>query len=443
MFLKKAAMIGGGILLLLLLPGLCGCGAQTEMETEPPTVTVRYLVAGEEFTSQELAQGQRPDAVEPPDVPGMVFSGWMNGTGDRIVPEAVQIRLDTAYTARFYPELSNHVPYLFTDRSGFFRPDDILTENELAMALQMLATEDARPYLTEMPSGQAQETTAMLKAVLEAYFPEEAVADALSEWEEGPVARRDFARAMNRLLGRQGETVIAPEIIMPPDLHTGMDDLADILEACVPHVRDGGGVAWEEIPAVMEWTPGFFNLGGYLYYADETGHIVRDAQVGALSFGPDGRYTSGDAELDGLVAERLFAIIREDLYADRQTLLQKAYLYCRDQFTYLRRDNIAFGATGWEAERAKAMLSTGCGNCYNYAGAFWALARGLGFEAQGVSGQVLELHQPHAWVMITMDDVAYFFDPELEMSFRYERGEPKTDLYMRTAYQVRYYEYIF
>ena len=65
------------------------------------------------------------------------------------------------------------------------------------------------------------------------------------------------------------------------------------------------------------------------------------------------------------------------------------------------------------------MLRTKRGNCYNYAAAFWAAARQLGFDARVVSGGVGWSGSPHGWVEIdNADGVPYIYDPELEMSYR-------------------------
>lgn len=86
----------------------------------------------------------------------------------------------------------------------------------------------------------------------------------------------------------------------------------------------------------------------------------------------------------------------------------------RDSFTYLRRNYYESGETGWETAEALTMLSTGRGNCYNYAAAFWALARGLGYDAEAVSGTISRRGQPHGWVMID----GLYYDLETEMAYR-------------------------
>ena len=61
------------------------------------------------------------------------------------------------------------------------------------------------------------------------------------------------------------------------------------------------------------------------------------------------------------------------------------------------------------------MFQTGKGNCYNFAAAFWALARGVGFDAVCCSGLVGVDRNPHCWVVIEIEGTPYIFDPETEM----------------------------
>ena len=84
------------------------------------------------------------------------------------------------------------------------------------------------------------------------------------------------------------------------------------------------------------------------------------------------------------MAEVLAPICEEN--ETREEMRRAAFNYVRDSFEYLRRNYYAVGETGWEVEEATTMFSTGRGNCYNYAAAFWALARGLGYDATAVSG---------------------------------------------------------
>lgn len=235
---------------LTAVPFLSGCGAEGSAQTSTnmvaPDITgpveygdwspapentfrVSFLADGREIGSQEIPEG-RPLADAPEvSIPGLVFSGWENENGDLTEPVGALIYGDATYTARLYPDLSSHDPYLFPDENG-----EILLEG---------------------------------------------------------------------LLGRN-------------------------------------------------WAPGFFHIAGYLYYADEAGNLLRDTDDGPFHFLPDGRYTSGDEELDALVAELLAGWIAETPEAEGDALLQKAYLYVRDM-TYSGGNHYDFGAVGWDVEEGK------------------------------------------------------------------------------------------
>ena len=101
----------------------------------------------------------------------------------------------------------------------------------------------------------------------------------------------------------------------------------------------------------------------------------------------------------------------------------------RDNFAYLRRNYYETGDEGWQLNEAVTMLSTRRGNCYNYAAAFWALARGLGFDAEAVAGTVGWNNSPHGWVIMYDGGTRVVYDVELEMAYHYERGRTDTDLY--------------
>ena len=76
------------------------------------------------------------------------------------------------------------------------------------------------------------------------------------------------------------------------------------------------------------------------------------------------------------------------------------------------------------------MLTTGKGNCYNFAAVFCELARFIGYDAQVYSGYVKGpgaldengdvlwvAERPHAWVEIVIKGEARLFDPELAHSY--------------------------
>ena len=90
------------------------------------------------------------------------------------------------------------------------------------------------------------------------------------------------------------------------------------------------------------------------------------------------------------------------------------------------------------------MLSTSRGNCYNYAAAFWALARGLGYDATAVAGTVGWDRDPHGWViMYDAEGERITYDVELEMAYRYQRGRYDVDMYAMGSWKANQWNYIY
>ncbi len=425
---------GSRILLILLLSLLLTGCIQSPTPTEPPaknTCTVAYFVNGESYREQTVEEGQCPTAVSTA-IQGITVLGWQDSQGNLVDPAQVAVTADVRYDLVFYPTLGRHVPYLFTNEYDQLRPDDILTEAELKQALEALAAGGAKAYFPELPDTDNPVDGQFVRKILMNFFPKAEV-DAVMD--DGTVIDRAyFAAAMNSLLGRdtQAAVTVADGTVLPIDVTRDRANAAQLLEAAVPHTESAEGKAWAdmELPTTLE--PGFVNLEGWLYYVTEDGYFLKDAKVGDLYFGSDGRYTTGDKELDGIVAEILKKMMAENPDKEGLSLLRLIHEYCRDSFKYLRRydNHKEVGQTGWAAADAKEMFTTGRGNCYNYAAAFWALSRGIGYETYAISGTVLKDEQPHGWCLINIDGGDYFFDCEWEMAYRVQHNPPRYDMDM-------------
>ncbi len=169
---------------------------------------------------------------------------------------------------------------------------------------------------------------------------------------------------------------------------------------------------------------GFLLDKGYLYAVDGEGELRRDAWVGVLHFGEDGRYTSGSEGLDRLVA----AVIRKNTEEGmpRLEMLRAMYNYTRDNIKYVGFANHensytpAHGENGWMTECAVYALENGSGDCYHFAAVLTALARGLGYQAYAVSGVIGSEEQEHGWVEILQPDGEIrWCDPETEYARKY------------------------
>ena len=176
--------------------------------------------------------------------------------------------------------------------------------------------------------------------------------------------------------------------------------------------------------------PGPWETENGLYYVQEDGTCLVDGTVGYLTFGSDGLYTSGDADLDAGV-DALIAKVCPDLTADTESRLRLLYNFIRDNFRYLSMDHYEAGSTYWENSAALTMMNQGQGNCYNFTALFTACARRLGYQAYNVAGHEYSPDNDHAWTMIEWPDgVTYLFDVQLEYAYRYMySGKPAIDMF--------------
>jgi len=426
-------------------------GTPTDPSTAPKEYTVTFQIGGKTHT-QTVLGGHYPDAVST-DIPGLRFVSWRNDAGEAVDPASVAIQGDTTYTAEMYPVLKQHTPYLFVDSKGYLHPDDALTGDDLRRGLTALATEEALSYYPELPSGTNAVTVSELTSLLCALFEEERVAAALTGAAENSVTRAMFASAMHALLGYDhNETVVlADGVTVPLDLTGDRTDTLTLMQASMAHTPDESGTAWTEFALPTTYEPGFLNIDGYLYYVQENHFFLRNGKVGELTFGSDGRYTCGDTGLDAMVAEVIKLYTDAEPNADRLTLLRRVFDHCVNEYKYGNRwdpDQLphpAYGEKGWEIPRAKKMMDRKWGNCYYFAAAFWALSRGLGYEAEAVSGTCLKDKQPHSWCFIEIDGKDYIFDTEWQWSYINRQNKPHMDMFMipKTggAYPWSYWNY--
>lgn len=416
-----------GILALLAALGLAlaGCAveeAAPQTDTVAPTLsvyTVSFYSRGQMVYQEQVEAGESPERMPTIATPAYVADAWVDAQGNEVDPGNAPVYADTDYTVVEYPALSNFVPYLFTDADGFLRPDDSLTGGELKEALYALAYDTAALEDISLPEEDVAVTKDALGTLLGELFPAEKYENALYNLPEGAVTRAAFAQLMNAALGRYGtdKVVMTQDQTLPRDLDLNRADAEAVLAAAMGYEVVETGEHIVQAALDMPWEPGFTVLDGWLYYADENGTLLRGGQVGTLTFGADGRYTSGDAQLDNIVAELLAGFIRENPQGESMDILYDVFLYCRDNFRYVNRGLLEAGETGWETAMALQMFETGAGNCYGYAAIFWALARGLGYDAYCVSGWTAEEFDPHGWVEIQLEDGLYIFDTELAMAY--------------------------
>ena len=168
--------------------------------------------------------------------------------------------------------------------------------------------------------------------------------------------------------------------------------------------------------AIDQYAEGLQEIDGGMYYVMADGSFLTNGAVGHLTFGADGRYTSGNAVLDSYVDQALAECTNSGMTKAQK--LRAAYLYVRDHGAYLARPHQARGTTDWAEESALFMFEHKKGNCYCFAGQFLYMARRLGYDAYVVSGGVGRKDSDHAWVMIHENGTPYIYDVELEWGYR-------------------------
>ena len=426
--------------LLLMAVGLCACGEPAEAPTETPSYTVSYLVGEDLYTNQTVLQGQCPAPVSV-EIAGLRFDGWVDGNGKPVQPETVAVYGNVSYIAQGTPELIRHMPYLEVDAFGFLRPEELLTSYELEYAFKALTEQTAWAFLPQMPASNNVSGT-QLKDVLKTFFSETELTAAITCADTDAVTRAMFAGYMHVLLGRdhQETFILGAGAEVPQDVTALRTDVPVLLEACMRHTPDPEGQHWTDLPLITGWEPGLHLVDGWLFYVQEDGQLLRNGQLDKLQFGPDGRYTSGDPELDVLVADILKRIVEENPELEGLELLRKVYDHCHQDYKYVRKDAYLFGQTGWEVEDAKEMILKGRGNCYNFAAVFWALAQGMGHDVQCLAGTCTGTDQPHGWVVLHYEDAYYFVDPEWQYAYT-EREIFDKDMFMLTMDEVWWWTY--
>ncbi len=432
----------GMLVLLLLILGilLCACTGQEAPPTEPLSYTVTYLVGGSVYTSQQVAEGQCPSAVAV-EMEGLEFTGWADCNHNIVKPETVPVTGNISYVAQGSPRLTLHMPYLQLDEFGFLRPDELLTDHELEHALKALSKEAAWSFFPELPAS-FNLSGGQLRQVLTAFFPAEVVESAVSCADTEAVTRSMFACAMHTLLERDADEafVLGASAELPKDVTANREDATALLEACMRHTPDPEGQRWSDISLPSGWDPGYMVMDGWLYFVLPDGQLLRNGTEGKHDFGPDGRYTCGDPELDALVADILKRIMEENPDLEGLDLLRKVYDHCHQDYKYLRKEAYYLGSTGWEVEDAKEMILTGRGNCYNFAAVFWALAKGLGYDVVALAGTCTGSDQAHGWVGLYYEGERYFVDPEWQYAYT-EREIFDKDMFMLTMNEVWWWTY--
>ena len=392
------------IILLLLgaLLLLSGCvmrpagtdGALREQSSEPTAEpeSIRYSVEFRQgdlvLSAQSVEEGALPEVPAGADHARLL--GWTDESGERADP-ARPVTHDTVYLADTRPLLAADSGWLLPREHGFLMPEDAFTRRDAAAALEVLLADSAEAGTITAAWDDVAEDTQPLTAeefrqLLYALFAVEdadsVYAEAFAEGETA-VTRARAAFCLSRLMDAEPRADL-----YFPDAAPDRPDYAELSAAAAPGELDRSALLAEAVDSFL-W------FDGYLYRIDEEGYFLTDMEFEGLTYGPGGQYTSGDTQLDDLVAGTLTELT--DPAQTRRERLRTIYLHVKNDFKYLVRNYYASGEHGWEIPEALYMYENGRGNCYCYAGMFWSLARGLGYTATAYSGTMGNQNQPHAW----------------------------------------------
>lgn len=443
--------------------------------------TVSYVVNGE-TGSEAVVTGEYPVQLPTKTADGKTqISSWTDENGAAVDPAKTRIFEDRTFTAVFAPALiaDRHIVYMNGGGDGFFYPANSLSRAEAAQIIyKLLEDKTGTPasfsdvptdswYCTAVDtlagkgilSGSgglfaptraitraefvtilsrlypASESKSVFTDVAQSHWAYSAIVSAASKgWVNGyadgnfkpnaPVSRAEAACIINRVLGRAADkSKLGGDVMSFVDVSPDYWGYYDIMEASTEHefCKTGGTESWTSYSAkAIDLPAGLLNHNGELYYIDEqTHHPIRNATVHGFTLDSNGRYTSGSAELDAYVKQAIASVTNNSM--TQLEKLRAVYNYTRDNFSYLRRNYYAVGATGWELENALVMFQTHQGNCYCFTAAFYYLSRQLGYESTAISGSVSAAGggmTPHGWVHITFNGTVYIFDTELEMAQR-------------------------
>ncbi len=425
--------------------------AAPEPEPEVAKYTVTWRLNGEVLASEQVREGDIP--ADAPAFSGeRAITGW---TADGAAEDVWEtpVTADRTYDGVTGPRLHLQGGFLSAESDGLFHPFEPFTRSDAARAVYAILADKPTGetflkdvttrakcwnaatalvtggYMTIDENGRFYPdvpiTRGDLTALLEKMFSPGAVREALSGRGE-PMTRVEAAEVLSSLLG-----------LTPPQEPPYFPDVAP--EAPYYAAVEAAGAAVQADWIIADTArPGPVNLEGYLYFVRQDGYFLADAENEGLYYGPDGRYTSGNTELDDFVAE----IIQTQIAAgmSREDMLRKVYDYVRDHYLYLKRNLYEIGATGWEIDEALTMFRTSKGNCYNFTAAFWALARGVGYDAVCYSGLVGVERDPHSWVEITHDGTPYIYDVETEMQNRLN-NDYYTSMYKMTYERGKLWSY--
>lgn len=328
------------------------------------------------------------------------------------------------------------VPYMFLDENSYFHPERGVTSHDVKNALLFLLADQNQKLMAieHLPEGGKMSLQGV-RALFSEIVPEEILDEVfvLDQQEKVPegaapkaLTRMDFALLIDQLLKKTAEHSYSFEVSdyprIPVDIWIEDVEMAPVFRAIFSYrVVEGEEDAETAVRSIFncKWQSGQHMSGGYLYCADEDGHLLCNEYQGThLYFDEKGRFTSGSGELDLVVSGMLKEITCENPGMTPFEWLRVAFDQIVHTTSYLAGGVHEFGDNcnnEWYIPTAIDTLEMGLGNCYGFASAYTALARGLGFDAHCISGSALDRNsQHHSWCMLRGESGEFgIHDPQL------------------------------
>lgn len=174
---------------------------------------------------------------------------------------------------------------------------------------------------------------------------------------------------------------------------------------------------------------GWIKVNKSQYYQTKAKGIYKTAVIKDSS---DGEYyfvNENGKRIDNKLTKYLVKVYRacttESMTKEKKLYAMYMYLATpkgrNKHFQYERRydDYKYVGKSGWTADYAYQMLSSGKGNCYRFACCFGYFAKMLGYDSYVNAGQCRSRrgnYVPHCWTEIRMNGRTYVYDSELQFA---------------------------
>ncbi len=397
----------------------------TEEETGPaPWVTVTVKL--DKVNHKKYINGSN-DGMFHPDSPltraeaAQIINSLITGVTDADIIANTTFS-DVPSNAWYTPAVNKLASYgVMSGNEGKFYPNNNITRAEFVTILSRFEelSESTRTFtdVSEDFWGYRQVISAAEKGWVNGY-------------EDGTflpnktLTRAEAVTIINRVLQRYPDyTSISNRTAIRffPDLLSSHWAYTQVMEASQTHEYSKYGYSenWSNVQHEKTvLSPGYHLIKGALYYVDGNGDFALDKAVEGHWFDTTGRYTTGNGTLDTLMRTETLKFAKDGM--SREQLLQAMFnhMISTKNFTYLSREKLVGGATGWEERYAIPMLQGRRGNCYSYASVTFFLAKNIGYDPRAVAGYVGHNRAPHGWIELVQNGVTYIYDTELTMAKR-------------------------